>query len=212
MKEFPNWVPSGVVAVYQELDQQMQNVPSFPCKQEDIDALRRCILSTSMERTWKLIQSKSDKCDPEEIAEIIVEANISSRRVYSCPTTSQIAEHKKLSMRVRAISSDFDDLVRFSPLVWVCLESPQKYLDDLAARLDLDAKSAADFRRKLKRYSGKPRSKSGVRTYVIRHLYEQIQERYQQPWHDVVAAIASEILGELVDKESARALFRISQI
>ena len=88
-------------------------------------------------------------------------------------------------------------------------EGPQDYLEDLAARLDDAADACTELRQHVKELSGKPESKSGTQTYVIRFLYQNTLRLYEQPLHDVVAAIAGEILGAPVDSETARSIYRI---
>ena len=211
MENIPDWVPRGVVAHFLRLDQQKENLHNSRVEQEDLDALRRCILSTGLEKAWESINRRSDKCDPKEIAKIIVRTSWLSRRIQYYPTTSEIAGYRKLSKKVRALSSEFDDAVE--PLVMGRLDQwlgdgPQYYLEDLAVRLDDAADHYTDVRQHVKELSGKPKSKSGTQTYVIRFLFQNTRRLYGQPLHDVVAAIAGEILGEPVDPETARSIYR----
>lgn len=203
MEQFPEWVPKDVIALFLRHDQK---VP-----QEHLDALGRCILSTRMRKAWESISSRLDKCDPEEIAKVIIATSWLSRSIHRTPTKSEIAGYKNLSKKVRALSSGFDDVI--DPSAWGRLsqwlgEGPQDYLGDLAARLDDAADAFTDHRQRVKELSGKPNSKSGTQTYVIRSLYQNTQRLYGQPLHGVVAAIAGEILGEPIDQETARSIHR----
>lgn len=211
MENFPHWVPRGVVAHFRRLDQQKENLHDTRIEQKDLDALRRCILSIDLEKAWASINRRSDKCDPKEIAKIIVKTSWLSRAIHRYPTTSEVARYKVLSKQVQALSSEFDDVIEPSAMGrlnrWLG-EGPQEYLEDLAARLDDAADAYTELRQHVKELSGKPESKSGTQTYVIRFLYQNTLRLYEQPLHDVVAAIAGEILGAPVDSETARSIYR----
>ncbi len=212
MESPPNWVPTGVITHFRNLDQQNKDLHDFGVAQVDIEALRRCIYSTSLEKAWDAISSRSDKCDPEKLAKIIIRTSWLSRMIQHTPTTSEIAGYEKLSKKVRDLLGDFDDVIdpsamgRLNP--WLG-EGPQDYLEDLAERLDDAASGCASVRQHIKKFTGKPKSKSGRQTYVIRLLYQNTLRLYDQPLHDVVAALAGEILGNPVDPETARSIYKI---
>lgn len=208
MPQFPDWIPEEVVVYYRQLGAE-EHADNTHFEQSDIRALYRCMKSSTMEKAWQAINKRKEKNDPAKFAHLIALTNLSARRMHTYPTLTQIATYRKLAKKSRTLSEElqtlFDQLTIKTRDAWFG-DSPNKYLEDLAERLERSAGYSEATRKRLTGLTGKPQSKNSKRTYVIRCLSEGIQRWYGQPLHKVVTLTSSEILKEYVDEETARKL------
>lgn len=212
---YPDWVPLDVIEYRSNL-----STNSDLYGEQEISVLDEAIMSLDMERVWKAIAKRQEKANPMELVHALMQCNYWSRQIDDLPTKDDVQIHRNLAADIRKLTKklrrsatttlerNWNDWRSQEILEEVFLIPPLDAMERFAAMFDAEAEDMQEWVSGVEAFVGQRNAAKRRRHYVIRFLSNQMARLYGQPLHDTVAHLTGIILGEPIDSEQVRLLWR----